>query len=90
MSRRFFRSRTLPSAKLRMLLLGICCAMSLAMLGAVRLAPQFRPEPLLAVSQAPMAEWDDDAAVKQAEPEVPLGALNTPTEPMLVAATGLP
>ena len=82
-SRRFFRSRTLPSRNLRTLLLGLCCAMSLAMLGAVRLAPQFRPDPLLAVSQSPIAEWNDARDADAGE--TPVGALNAPARP---AVTG--
>ena len=90
-SRRFFRSRTLPSRNLRTLLLALCCAMSLTMLGAVRLAPQLRPDPLLAVSQSPIAGWNDDASQADASnddasnDDVLPGALNGPSE---IAAAG--
>lgn len=60
----------LPSRNLRALLLIACCAMSLTLLGAIHAGSQFRPDPLLAVAEAPMAEWNDRTQ--------PLGALNEP------------
>jgi 3D (Asp-Asp-Asp) domain-containing protein len=67
--------------------------MSIAMLGAVRLAPQFRPEPLLAVSspsEPTVAPWNDDTTPSAADDRMPpLGALNTADEPVL-ETPGLP
>src|SRR5688572_2660435 len=86
--------RTLSSRNFRTWLLAAGCAMSVAMLGAVRLAPQFRPEPLLAVSspsEPTVAEWNDDAKVPAlAEDRTPpLGALNNADDPVL-EVPGLP
>ena len=65
--------RLVVARNLRALLLGLCCVMSLALLGAIR-AQAERPVPLAA---APLAEWNDDAA--------PLGALNEPKQRALVS-----
>ena len=86
--RRIFRSAVLRSWNFRSALLAVCCAMSLAMLGAVRLAPQFRPEPLLAVTPPPVAGWNE-ATDDASDRDVTLGALNTPDEPTLAAAAGV-
>src|SRR5690349_16628371 len=78
----------------RTLLLVTACAMSLALLGAVRLAPAFRPEPSLAITESPAAEWNDVAAksTSPADEIVPLGALNREAEPFLTKrpAAGMP
>src|SRR5206468_9158800 len=78
----------------RPLLLVTACAMSLALLGAVRLAPAFRPEPSLAITESPAAEWNDVSAKTSspADEIVPLGALNHEAEPFLTKrpAAGLP
>lgn len=65
----------LPSRNLRALLLIACCAMSLTLLGAIHAGSQFRPNPLLAVGEAPITEWNDKTQ--------PLGALNEPQQRVL-------
>jgi len=93
-SPRIALSRSLFTAHSRTLLLALACAMSLALLGAVRLAPAFRPEPSLAVTESPAAEWNDVAATSNspADEVVPLGALNREAEPFLTKrpAAGMP
>src|SRR5215213_5287525 len=79
-------SRRLSPRKPQTLLLAVCCALSVAVLGAVRLAPQLRPAPLLAVSEPTIAEWNDETsqtAVEAEDATQPLGALNTDAEPTL-------
>ena len=68
--------RQFVARNLRALLVGVCCLMSLALLGAIRLRAE-RPQPLMAVGEAPIAEWNDDAT--------PLGALNEPEQRTLVS-----
>ena len=86
----------------RTLLLAVCCALSVAMLGAVRFGPHLRPDPLLAVSpsmsEPAVAPWhdghdhDDDhtTGAETAEDAAPALAMNTAEDPVLTTPAGLP
>ena len=69
----------LATRHLRAVLLVICCVMSLALLGAVRARVMARPEPLMALSEAPILVSND-----KADEKTPLGALNEPEQRSLV------
>ena len=91
------RSRRTSPRNYRTLLLAVCCALSVALLGAVRLAPQLRPAPLLAVNAVPaepaLVEWNEDRtpeAETDDETAPPMGALNTAGEPILETPGGIP
>jgi len=60
---------------LRTLLLVTCCAMSLALLGAVRARSVARPEPIVALSEASVLVPND-----KTDDKTPLGALNEPEQ----------
>ena len=64
---------------LRTVLLVVCCAMSLALLGAVRARSIARAEPFTALSEAPALIAND-----KADEKTPLGALNEPEQRSLV------
>jgi 3D (Asp-Asp-Asp) domain-containing protein len=77
LSRRFFRA-AIQSANFRTWLLVVACAMSMALLGAVR--SQGPAVPLMALSEPKPAEWNE----KSDGPT--LGALESADEPTLVSA----
>jgi 3D (Asp-Asp-Asp) domain-containing protein len=77
LSRRFFRA-AIQSANFRTWLLVVACAMSMALLGAVR--SQGPAVPLMALSEPNPAEWNE----KSDGPT--LGALESADEPTLVSA----
>ena len=83
--------RIIPPRNIRTLLLVAACVMSLALLGAVRLAPQLRPAPLMAVSEAPIAEWDEPAVdAPETSDEPLLGAMNVAEEESTLSSSVLP
>jgi 3D (Asp-Asp-Asp) domain-containing protein len=66
------------STRFRTWLLVVACAMSMALLGAVRL--QQPAEPLMALSEPVVAEWNEKTD------DAPLGALESADEPVLTSA----
>jgi 3D (Asp-Asp-Asp) domain-containing protein len=62
---------------LRTLLLVICCAMSLALLGAVRARSIARPEPMVALA---LSEASVPVPPGKTDDKTPLGALNEPEQ----------
>jgi AcrR family transcriptional regulator len=66
------------SRNFRVWLLAVACAMSMALLGAVRL--QQPAVPLMALAEPPIAEWNEK------NDDAPLGALESAEEPTLVSA----
>ena len=75
--RRLFHA-AIGSRHFRTWLLVVACAMSMALLGAVR--SQQPAVPLMALAEPAIAEWNDKAE------DTPLGALELNDEPMLVSA----
>ena len=83
--------RTTPLRNIRTLLLTAACVMSLALLGAVRLAPQLRPDPLMAVAEAPVAGWDEPAFDETESSDGPvMGTINAADEESTLVSGVLP
>ena len=82
--------RIIPPRNVRTLLLAAACALSLALLGAVRLAPQLRPDPLMAVAETPIAEWNDSADAPASPEESLMGTLNPAEEESVLSSGVLP
>ena len=91
--------RRLSPRNYRTMLLAVCCAMSLALLGAVRLAPQLRPEPLLAVNatsampaEPTVVGWDEGRNAETEAPDDetarPVGALDAADDVVLATPAG--